>query len=112
MQQRFAAGNRDHRRAALLNGGKALFGCELLLEDVRRILHLAAAGAGQATAEKRLQHQHQGIALDAHQLLLQHITGNRAHLGDRNGHLGMNLQRQLRRVLWILLTVSSPPLEV
>ena len=44
---------------------KALLGRELLLENVRRILHLAAAGAGQVAAEERLQHQHQRIALVA-----------------------------------------------
>ena len=87
MQKRLAAGDRDHGRAALFHCGKALLGRKLLFENVRRILHLAAAGAGQAATEERLEHQHQGIALDAGELLLQHIGGNRAHLGNRNSHL-------------------------
>ncbi len=108
MQQRLAAGNRDHRRAALFHCGKTLFGGELLFEDVGRILHLAASGAGQRAAEERLQHQRQGIALDARELLLQHIAGNRCHLRDRNSHLGINLQRQTRRVPWFGGSWSEP----
>ncbi len=47
MQQWLAAGDGDHRRAALFHRGKTLFGGELLFENMRRILHLAATGAGQ-----------------------------------------------------------------
>jgi len=38
---------------------------KLLLQNMWRILHLAAAGAGQAATKQRLQHQHQGKALGA-----------------------------------------------
>ena len=65
MHQRLAAGNGDHRRAALVDRAKALLGREVLLEHVRGILDLAAAGAGQVAAKQRLQHQHQRIALAA-----------------------------------------------
>ncbi len=65
---------RDHGRAALFNGGEALLGRELLFEDVRRILHLAAAGAGQVAAEERLEHQHKRIALVAGEALLEHVS--------------------------------------
>src|SRR5581483_7030796 len=56
------------------------------LQNMGRILHLAAAGAGQVAAEERLEHEHRWIALDALELLLPHIAGNRPHLGDRDGH--------------------------
>ena len=73
MQQRLAARKGDHGRAALIHRGKALLRGQLLLKNVGRILHLAAAGARQVAAEERLQHQHQGIALYASELLLQDI---------------------------------------
>ena len=87
MQQRLTTGNRNHRHAALFNRGETLFRRELLLQNVRRILHLAAPCAGQVAAEERLQHQHQRIALVAGELLLQHIFDYRPHLRDRNRHL-------------------------
>ena len=86
VEQRLAAGDGDHGRAALFNGGEALLGRELLFEDVRRVLHLAAAGAGQVAAEERLEHEHQRIALVAAHALLEHIGGDRPHLGDRDCH--------------------------
>ena len=80
MQQRLAAGDGDHGRAAFFDGGEALLGRELLLEDVRRILHLAAAGAGQVAAEERLEHEHKRIALVAREPLLEDVGCNRPHL--------------------------------
>ena len=90
MQQRLAAGNGDHGRAAFFDRGEALLGRELLFENVRRILHLAATGAGQVAAEERLKHQHKRIALVAGEALLQHISGNRPHLRNRNSHTWVN----------------------
>ena len=52
-------------RAALIDRAEALLGREVLLQNVGRILDLAAAGAGQVAAEQRLQHQHQRVALAA-----------------------------------------------
>ena len=92
MEQGLAAGDGHHGRAALFDRGKALFGRELLLEDVRRILHLAAAGTGQVAAEERLQHQDERIALVAGKALLQYVRGNRPHLRDRNSHLCFSLR--------------------
>jgi hypothetical protein len=43
-------------------------GVSCFLRMCGRILHLAAAGAGQVAAEERLKHQHQRIALVAGQL--------------------------------------------
>ena len=63
MHQRFAAGDGDHGRAAFVDGFKTFFGRKVFLENVRRILDLAAARAGQVAAEQRLQHQDQRVAL-------------------------------------------------
>ena len=45
MHQRFAAGNGNHRRAALLDRFEAILGAQVLFQDVRRILNLAATRA-------------------------------------------------------------------
>src|SRR5208282_3628048 len=70
MKERLAAGDRDHRGAAFFDRGKALLGCELLLKNVRRVLHLSAAGAGQVAAEERLEHEHKRIPLSPGEALL------------------------------------------
>ena len=44
------------------------------LQNMRRILDLAAARARQVAAKQRLQHQHQRIPLAPRQLLLQHVA--------------------------------------
>ena len=51
MQQRLAARNRHHRRAALVHRLEALFRRELLLQNVRRILNLPASRARQVAAK-------------------------------------------------------------
>src|ERR1700730_9859406 len=86
MEQRFAAWDRDHWRAALFDRLEAVFRRKLRLQDVRGILDLSAAGARQVAAEQRLQHQHERILLPAHQLLLQNISCNRPGLRDWNCH--------------------------
>ena len=73
-------------RAALVDRVEALFGREVLLEDVRRVLNLAAAGAGQIAAEQRLEHQDQRIALATAQALAEDIGRHRPHLRYRNCH--------------------------
>ena len=65
VQQRLAAGDRHHRRAALVDRLHALGDRQALVQDLGRIVDLAAAGAGQVAAEQRLQHQHQRVALAA-----------------------------------------------
>ena len=80
MQQRFAAGDGHHGHAALFHGRKTLLGRELLLQNMRRILHFAAARAGQVAAEQRLQHEHQRKTLVAFHPLLEHIACHRPHL--------------------------------
>src|ERR1035437_1811257 len=86
MQQRLAARNRNHRRAALLSRLEAFLRRELRLQNVRGILDLAASGARQVAAEQRLQHQHQGILLAPFQLLLQHVSCDGPCLRDRHCH--------------------------
>ena len=76
MQQRLAAGDAHHRRAALVHGAQALLDRELLLQHVRRVLDLAAAGAGEVAAVERLEHQHERVARVAAQLLAQHVAGH------------------------------------
>src|ERR1035438_577276 len=46
MKQRLPARDGDHGRATFIDGRKALFRGELLLQNMRRILHLAAPGTG------------------------------------------------------------------
>ena len=80
VHQRFAAGDGNHRRAAFVDGFEAFFRAQFLLQNMGGILNLAAAGARQIAAEKRLKHQHKRIALAPRNLLLQHVRGDRPHL--------------------------------
>ena len=56
MKQRLTTRNRHQRDAAFFHSGEAFLGRQLLLQDVRRILHLAAAGTRQVAAEEWLKH--------------------------------------------------------
>ena len=87
VHQRFAAGNGDHRRAALVHGFEAFFGGQFLLQDVRGILDFAAAGAGQIAAEQRLEHEDKRVALAPRKLLLEDVGCNRPRLRNRYRHL-------------------------
>jgi hypothetical protein len=80
VHQRFAAGNGDHRRTALVDCPEALLGRELLLEDMCGILNFAAACASQIAAEQRFQHKHERIAFFPAQALLEHVAGHGPHL--------------------------------
>jgi hypothetical protein len=51
MHQRFAAGNGNHGRAALIDCLETFLRAEILLEDVSRILNFAAARAREVAAE-------------------------------------------------------------
>ena len=63
VEQRLAAGDGDGRRAAFVDRLHALLVRQALVQDLVRIIDLAAAGAGQVAAEQGLQHQHQRIRL-------------------------------------------------
>ena len=69
VHERLAAGDAHDRRAALVHRREALLDGQVLLEDLGRVLDLAAAGARQIAAEQRLEHEHQRIALPAGELL-------------------------------------------
>ena len=60
MQQRLAAGNRDHRRARTPPPRGSTPPASAPLQNVRRVLDFAAAGARQVAAEQRLQHSTSG----------------------------------------------------
>ena len=89
MHQRLAAGNAHDRRAAFIDRAETLLGSQVLLQDVRRILNLAAAGAGEIAAKQRLEHQHERILLAALELLADDVRRDRPHLRyrSRNAHL-------------------------
>ncbi len=80
VHQRFAAGDRNHRRSAFIHGFEAFFRRQFRFQNVRRILDLAATGAGQVAAKERLQHQHERIALAPRELLFQDVRCNRPRL--------------------------------
>ena len=85
MQQRLAAGDRDHRRAALVDRLEALLDAEALVQDQVRVVDLAAAGAGEVAAEERLEHQHERIARVALEALGEDVAPDGELLTKRNG---------------------------
>ena len=98
VQQRLAAGDRHHRRAAFVDRRHALVVRQALIEDLVRIVDLAAAGAGEIAAEQRLQHQHQRIALAAGEMLLSDIGADPGGLRKGNSHAPLRLLvRRLER---------------
>src|SRR5271166_6388565 len=109
MHQRFAAGNGDHRRAALVHRTEALFRRKVLLEHVCWILDLAATGTRQVAAEQRLQHQHQRVALAAFDLLFEDVRGDRPHLRNRYTHAAQfpRLQNKNANSLSLLYVICA-----
>ena len=85
VQQRLAAGDRDHRRAALVDRVHALLERQALVEDLVRVVDLAAAGAREIAAEQRLEHQHERIALGAREFLLDEVRADAGRLDEGNG---------------------------
>src|SRR5205807_6935737 len=76
VHQWLAAGDRDDRRSALFGGIPALLRREVRVEDVLRVLDLAATGAREVASIQRLEHEHERIALVALELLLHQITAD------------------------------------
>src|SRR6266852_3344735 len=74
MHQWFAAGNRNHRRAAFIHRLKTLFRRQFFFQNMRWVLNLSAAGARQVAPEQRLQHQNERISLAALNLLPQDVS--------------------------------------
>ncbi len=73
VHQRLAAGDGDHRGAALLDGADRLLDRHPLLEDGVRLLDLAAAGALQVAGEQRLELDQERELLIASQLLAHQV---------------------------------------
>ena len=86
VDQRFAAGNSHHRRAAFVRRVPALLRRHAAVEDRIGIVDLAAADAGEVATEQRLQHQHQRIAFAAKQLLLDEVAADAQFLEKRYSH--------------------------
>ena len=86
VQQRLAAGDRHHRRAALIDGAQRVLDRNALVEDFVGIVDLAATRAGEIAAEQRLQHQHERVALSSGQPLPDQITTDMKLLKKRNSH--------------------------
>ena len=89
VQQRLPAGNRHHRRAALIHSLKASLDAQALIEDLVGIIDLAAAGAGEIATEQRLQHQHQRIALAPRQVLAEDVAADAELLQKWDAHCGV-----------------------
>ena len=86
IHQRLAAGDADHGRAALVRGRQALLDGEVFLQDLRGVLDLAAAGAGEVASHQRLQHHHQGIPLPPQEFIRHHVARHGPRLRCRYGH--------------------------
>jgi hypothetical protein len=54
------------------------------VQDLVRIVDLAATGAGEIAAEQRLQHQHERIALAALDMLLDDVAADPGDLKKRD----------------------------
>ena len=107
VQQRLAAGDHHHRGAALVDRLHAFGDRQALVQDLGRIVDLAAAGAGQVAAEQRLQHQHQRVALAPQQVLLHDIGADTQRLVQRHGHTSRS--STCRPVPWGSGSARPPP---
>ena len=94
MQERLAAGNRDHRGAAFVDRLKALLGREVRPQHFGWVLNLAAAAAGEIAAKERLEHEHERIPVIAPQPLHGHVPQHRHHLSNWHTHATRSLARQ------------------
>ena len=91
VNQRLAAGDRDHRRTALLNRTDRLLDRHALAQHMLGLLDLAAAGARQVALEQRLELHDQRKLLAAGQALTRQIPTHPRALPYRNRHLGTSL---------------------
>src|SRR6202008_768595 len=86
VDQRLAAGDRDHRRAAFVGGIPAFLRRHAAIEDRVGIVYLAAADAGEVAAEQRIKHEHQRITFSAERLLFHKIAADTDFLEERYCH--------------------------
>ena len=69
VQERFAAGYRDHRRPALFDGGYRLVDRELLAQDLGRVLDFAATMALEVAVEQWFKLDYEGVLVPLGELL-------------------------------------------
>ncbi len=86
MQQRFAASNRDDWCAAFIDRRHAVVVRQTLIENLSRVIDLAATSTGKVTAEQRLQHQDERVALASAEMLANKIGADAGSLMKRNSH--------------------------
>src|SRR5213593_2271276 len=119
IHQGLAARDRDDRRPALVHRPQALLDREVLLEDLRRILDLAAARAREVAAEEGLEHEDQRVARTAREPLPDHVARHRPHLRERHTHARCTPGRseprvfscvwRVSRIVAAIMAWSSPP---
>ena len=86
VHQRLAAGDRHHRRAALVDGVDRLLDRHPLLEQRCRLLDLAAAGALEVAGEQRLELDQQRELVGPLELLLHQVGAEADALAQGHGH--------------------------
>src|SRR5439155_16751362 len=106
IHQGLAARDRDDRRPALVHRPEALRDGEVLLEDLRRILDLAAARAREVAAEEGLEHEDQWVTRATGKPLPDHVARHRPHLRERHAHACCTLGRAELRVFPLVWRVS------
>ena len=82
VHQRLAAGDRHHRRAALLDRADRLLDRHALAQQVVRLLDLAAAVALEVAGEQRLQLDDQRELVPPPDLLLEQVPADTERLGE------------------------------
>ena len=86
INQRFAAADRDHRRVALLRGGKAILEGHHVLEAGGILADAAATGAGEIAGVQRFELQHERKPRGAQNLVLNDVTGDSYRQRERKSH--------------------------
>src|SRR6202453_1786511 len=86
VDQRLAARNRHHPRAAFVGGLPAFLRRHAPIEDRIGIVDLAAADACEVAAKQRLEHEYQRITFSAEQFLLHQIAADTYFLEERYCH--------------------------
>src|SRR6478672_3233418 len=98
MDQRLAAGNCDHGRAAFVDCVEALLDRQPAIENGIGIVDLAAADAGEIAAKQWFQHQDEWIAFAPQHLLPEDIGADTYFLKKRHLHfLSSQLNDLIRR---------------
>src|SRR6185437_15990844 len=86
VQQRLAARNGDHRRAAFVDRRETLVDRQATIEDFPGVIDLAAARASEVAAEQRLEHQDERVAPAPGDLLAHDVGADTGLLQERDGH--------------------------